>query len=400
MNALAVEEALWAAAPELAARARSHPRWLTEAIVDRSRRYTSERQALHRSGDATADLAARALFFSVVDAAKPQAPLVELAARGGSLSRAQHRVVDLGAGCGAMSLGLLATAAARNWSGSWELLLIDKDAAALRIAERALQQLAQRLGLAVTVRVEVAELTSARPQAALRQATLVLAGSLLNELPASAARALALAAVPPGGALLLIEPALRSSARALHGLRDEILISGTARVLAPCTHARTPCPMLARETDWCHEDRPWPVTPQVRAQAEATGLRDGNLKYSYLTLAAHEAGFGARPGEAEGLLALRVVSGALPGKGRKEMSSCGELGRVPLRRLDRRGSPATEWFDELRRGDVVLAPQERAQQGVAAGRIEIFADDEWTALPVLPAAAPPADAPPTTAPGG
>ncbi len=400
MNALAVEEALWAAAPELAARARAHPRWFTDAIIDRSRRYTSERHALHRSAEAAADLAARALFFSVVDAAKPEAPLVELAARGADWPSGPRRVVDLGAGCGAMSLGLLATAAARGWGGSWELLLVDKDLAALRLAERALTHLAQTLRLAVTVRLEVAELTSARPQAALRQATLVLAGSLLNELSAAAARSLALAAVPPGGALLLIEPALRSSARALHLLRDEVLSSASARVLAPCTHALTPCPMLARETDWCHEDRPWPVTPQVRAWSEATGLRDGNLKYSYLTLASGESRFGARPQAPEGRLALRVVSGALPGKGRKEMSSCGALGRAPLRRLDRRRGPATEWFDELRRGDVVLAPEERVRHGVAAGRIEILADDTWAALPVLPAAAPPSDDSPTSAADG
>lgn len=400
MNALAVEEALWEAAPELAARASSHPRWLTEAIIDRSRRYTSERQALHRTGDPVADLAARALFFSVVDAAKPQAPLVELEGAGGFWQPGPRKVVDLGAGCGAMSLGLLATAAARGWGGSWEVLLVDKDGAALRIAERALAHLARALDLAVTVKVEVAELTSARPQAALRQAVLVLAGSLLNELTAGAARALALAAVPPAGALLLIEPALRSSARALHLLRDEVVVSAAARVLAPCTHARTPCPMLARETDWCHEDRPWPVTPRVRAQAEATGLRDGNLKYSYLTLASGDSALGARRQAPEGRLALRVVSGALPGKGRKEMSACGELGRVPLRRLDRRRGPATEWFDELRRGDVVLVPKERVEQGVAAGRIEIFAEDTWTARPVLPAVAAPPDDSSTSAGGG
>lgn len=395
MNALAVEEALWAAAPELAARAQSHPRWLTEAIIDRSRRYTSERQALHHGGDPVADLAARALFFSVVDAAKPQAPLVELAARAGGWPLPSRRIVDLGAGCGAMSLGLLATAAQAGWGGAWELVLVDRDAAALRIAERALHHLARALSLTITVQLSPLELSGARPLPALRDAALVLAGSLLNELPAATARALVASALPPAGALLLLEPALRSSARALHALRDDLLATGAAQVLAPCTHARTPCPMLARDTDWCHEDRPWPVTPRVRAQAEATGLRDGNLKYAYLTLAPPASPLGATPPFPAGgeRLALRVISGALPGKGRKEMVTCGELGRAPLRRLDRRSSAATEWFDELRRGDLVLAPRERVQAGVAGGRIEVFADDAWAALPVLRrAAAPTTDA--------
>ena len=395
-----VEEALHLGAAALAERATANPHWFAAAVVDRSRRYTSEREALHRPADRQADLAARALFFSVVDAAKPLVPLVELVRRGGlggvhagpaapvASELPVQRVIDLGAGCGAMSLGLLAAAATHGWRARWELLLIDRDAEALAIGERAVRHLAAALGQEVTVRSVTSELTSWRPAVSERGQALVLAGTVLNELTVSAARQLvatALAQLAPHGAVLLMEPALRDAARRLHTLRDEHLAAGSARVLAPCTHARTPCPMLARDTDWCHEDRPWAAPRRLRAVADVTRLRDGNLKYAYLLLAPPHAPatpplWAVPPGH----LALRVVSGALPGKGRKEVFACGEVGRVLVRRLDRRASVATEWFDELRRGDLLAAPQDRVAQVAAAGRLEVTAEDAWPVLHVAP----------------
>ena len=62
---------------------------LVDAVVDRSRRYTSEREALAAPADRNSDLAARALFFTIADAAKPALPLLELA-RAGHQPRWQH----------------------------------------------------------------------------------------------------------------------------------------------------------------------------------------------------------------------------------------------------------------------------------------------------------------------
>ena len=74
---------------------------LTRAIVDRSTRYTSEREHLAKSS--VGDLAARAVFFTIADAMKVRIPLAELANRGALPARRPLRVVDLGAGCGAMN---------------------------------------------------------------------------------------------------------------------------------------------------------------------------------------------------------------------------------------------------------------------------------------------------------
>src|SRR5205814_231565 len=55
---------------------------LAAAVVDRSRRYTSERERLGAPEHPEGDLAARATFFTVADAMKVTVPLGELANRG------------------------------------------------------------------------------------------------------------------------------------------------------------------------------------------------------------------------------------------------------------------------------------------------------------------------------
>jgi Mitochondrial small ribosomal subunit Rsm22 len=383
-----VEDALHAAAGPLAEKAARLPHWFADAVVDRSRRYTSEREAIHKAPDREADLAARALFFSPVDAAKIAAPLAELVrARGGELlgapgaagsvgaagaAGAAVRVVDLGAGCGAMSLGLLATVGAL--APRWEITLVDRDAPALAIARGALERLAAVLALDVAVKVVAQELSSWKPV----PCELVLAGTVLNELPVPASRALVAAALASikgargDGAVLLLEPALRDASRRLHELRDEQLAANTSSVIAPCVRKGAPCPMLERPTDWCHEDRPFHPTERVGHVADVTRLRDGNLKYAYLVLALRPAPLlPPRPGHT----ALRIVSGVLPGgKGKREQWGCGDVGRISVRRLDRRASETNAWFDELRRGDLLEAPSERVAAAVTS-RLEILEDD-------------------------
>src|SRR5579863_545057 len=101
-----LEDAVYAAARAVVGDAPLAAGPLHRAIADRSRRYTSERDRLARPDDPIADLAARAAFFTVADAIKIAIPLAELAGRGALPAREPLRVIDLGAGCGAMSLGL------------------------------------------------------------------------------------------------------------------------------------------------------------------------------------------------------------------------------------------------------------------------------------------------------
>jgi len=149
-----LEDALWTAAAAQLPAGALDGRSLAHAIAERTRRYTSERERLRApiaSADRARDLAARALFFTVADAAKIGVPIAELVGRGlvpGGEGDAPLRVLDLGAGCGAMTLGLAAALPERRL----DVTAVDTDEAALTLfaaAAAAAPSLAERVTLAI-----------------------------------------------------------------------------------------------------------------------------------------------------------------------------------------------------------------------------------------------------------
>jgi hypothetical protein len=337
---------------------------LARAIVDRSRRYTTERE--RPAADRTADLAARAMFFTVADAMKIAVPLGELAHRGALPRALPLRIVDLGAGCGAMSLGAIATLQlppAPPAGVALEITAIDRDAPALAIARAAVRELAARRGVAAAFAARDDDVV----RAALPAADLVVLGSVLNELPGDARLGVvlrALAAIGDDGAVIVIEPALRDTARALHEVRDAVLAAGRGHVFAPCTRAIAPCPALADPDDWCHEDRALQLPPRTAELARLTHLRDGGMKFAYLVLRRHPLGL------VEPAPAWRVVSAPMPAKGKLEVIGCSAAGRVPLRLLRRHRTAANRSIEDARRGDVVVI-DDPAPPGEPAPRVEI-----------------------------
>jgi len=338
-----IEDALWAAAAEVLGDPPLAPRRLREAIIERSRLYTSERELLAQPSDPDADLAARALFFTVADAPKAMVPIAELALRSDV-----HRplsVLDLGAGCGAMLWGLMASRGASGLS----VTAVDRDDGALAILAAA----ATRLRLSVTT--HTADAHQYRPT---QKFDLIFVGSMLNELQgADALVARLIAALATGGALIIVEPALRETARALHRLRDLVIERELASVYAPCVRAKAPCPALADERDWCHEDRPTELPPRARRLGDETSLRRYGLKFSYLVLRTD----GLRLVDTD-VPAARVVSRVRKLKGKWEGFVCSDVGRERVTLLKRALGADNRVFTELERGDVVI--------GVREGRVE------------------------------
>lgn len=356
-----LEEAVYAAARDVVGDAPLATAALTRAIVDRSKRYTSDRDALSTPVDRTADLAARAAFFTIADAMKMAIPLGELANRGLVPARRPLRVVDVGAGCGAMSLGLASTLITdATGEAAFEITAIDRDVNALRIAAGALRNFATARNTIVGITTRAADVQTT----SLPHADLIVMGTVLNELPAAARLALveqALDAVAPDGAVIVIEPALRDTSRALHEVRDALIANHRAHIFAPCTRTLAPCPMLANPDDWCHEDRDVKLPPRTAELARITHLRDSGLKFSYLTLRKAEA-----PLVAQGPAAWRVVSESFIAKGKHELFGCSNAGRVPLRLLKRNRTEANRAFERARRGDVLVVGDE-----ANADRVEI-----------------------------
>ncbi|MCX5745449.1 MAG: methyltransferase [Proteobacteria bacterium] len=318
-----LEDALYAAARPIVGDAALGEAALARAVVDRSKRYTSERERLSTPTDRLGDLAARACFFSIADAMKIAVPIAELLRR--DALPARIRVVDVGAGCGAMTLGLIASLPDREL----DLVAIDRDADALRIL---------RAAVTLPVVTRIADVVNAP----IPDADLVVLGTVLNELEEAARLVLVRRALAAAPTVIIIEPALRDTSRALHAVRDAL----GAHIFAPCTR-QGPCPALLDPDDWCHEDRALTLPPRTRVIATRTGLRDSGMRFSYLVLRRDQASIGEAG-------AWRVVSAPHVEKGKRELYGCSDAGRVRLRLLKRHRAPANRGFESAERGDVLL----------------------------------------------
>jgi ribosomal protein RSM22 (predicted rRNA methylase) len=204
-------------------------------------------------------------------------------------------------------------------------------------------------------------------------------GHVLNELfpgpDADARRADLLeeagALLAPGGSLLVVEPALRDTSRALLRVRDLLVGRGFA-VRAPCLW-RGPCPALLRESDWCHAERAVEPPPLVAQIAKAAGLRREAVKMSYLVLAPRGEGWREPPAGR----VFRIVSEPLPSKGRLRYMACGPEGRLGLSLQEKHVAEPNRRFASLLRGDVVrLTGAEPRGDGLALGEgstVEVIA---------------------------
>lgn len=303
-------------------------------------------------------LAARLSFSFVRDTPKSACALTglvgELAARTGPL-----RVLDLGAGLGATTWGVVRALSAAGYRGTVEATLVDQDRQALALAARVATAAQGEGEVRVQVRTQPGD--AGRPPA--QPADLVVIGQALSEMhtgTASDDRAEQHAAllhgllsqqVAPDGALVVVEPALRERTRHLHLVRGRLIARGWS-VFAPCLHDQT-CPMLANEHDWCHEDRPIDLPDWLVPVARAAGLRFEGLTFSYLVLRPDRRAL-------RGLVppgALRVVSVPRRTKGKREADLCGEPAGERLLhavRLDRDARPGNAPWEDLARGDLVV----------------------------------------------
>ena len=343
-----IEAALWSAVRRQLGDEIVRERVLARAILARSSLYTDARGELGQV-QGTADLAARALFFTVADVGKVMVPVTELIERGLLPDRAL-RVVDLGAGVGAMSLGLLASAPEQKLV----IDAVDRDRAALELFAATAAVLPATWGSRLELACLPGDVARWQPEG---KYDLALLGSVVNELDAATTRALVgrvLAHLADDGAAIIIEPALRETSRALHQLRDWLLDNEMASVFAPCVRRATPCPALADADDWCHEDRPTSLPRQAARLANATGLRQHGAKFAYLVLRRD-----GRGRLAEGAAGVRVVSKVRKLKGRREGFVCGESGRYSLRLLKRNRSAVNRAFEHARRGDIVAMEEGR-----------------------------------------
>ncbi len=350
-----VSRALYAG-PGSTSRPRASTRALTEAVAALSHTYTRERSELGRAATSKGALLARCGFFFARDLPKVFGPLDELLRVGWRPGSGALRVLDVGAGLGATSLGVARWLRLRALpNAELQIVALEQSEQALRIFQelaRALNELTTEFASAV-ITPAAGDLRSAQTAG---KFDLILFGFVLNELfrelPSSerAARRSELllragAQLAPGGAIIVLEPALRESARELMEVRDLIAARAAAPfVIAPCLHAQS-CPMLPSARDWCHQELPYALPPALAEVARGASLRYEGLRYASLVLAP-----AARPAPAP---LLRVVSDPIETKGKLELFACSETGYQRLMRLARDEREANAAFGAARRGDIL-----------------------------------------------
>jgi ribosomal protein RSM22 (predicted rRNA methylase) len=365
-----------------------HGAGLAQAVVNLSRLFTTTRATLplHYLDD-PAHASAYLSYFLPVNLSKIQALLDELPEDSGT-ETPNHpmAVLDLGCGPGTGALALL------DWlwhhsperAGSVSVLAADTSPAPLQDSKRMWEAYCQEVGISSTgLRCVEGNLEHPLKGDLGKQIVrggpydLIIMANCLNELfPASvdppAERAVVVAQLlpflAPHGTIMIVEPALRQTARALHHVRNHLLKQGVCTVYSPCLHEGA-CPALDRPDDWCHEERPWQTPPVIAAIDRDVGFIKDALKFSYLLLRTDGRTIATRSPQT-----FRVVSELRELKGEKRAWLCNETGRPEVGRLDRKASPQNAAVDSWHRGAIVqierIVRKERDGKVSPLGRIE------------------------------
>jgi len=250
----------------------------------------------------------------------------------GPAQRETLRVLDLGAGLGAMTHALLA---AGERDGGLpervEATLVDHQKSALADARELLVRASAALRpgrSAPVVRTADARLAEwfRRAERADWRYDVVLAGAVLNEVDAPdvvLARALDRLdpASPGGGLLVVVEPAIPEAARDLMAAREALLDRTTT--IAPCTHGAA-CPLLALRKDWCFTTLPAVFPPFVERMSRKLRHQTAEVRFAFWAAAGSAD---AAPPEHDEASHGRVVSDPVPGgqvlcvEGRRERMS-------------------------------------------------------------------------------
>ena len=312
------------------------------------------------------------LYFFPVNYAKVADLLREMPA----LPVRPLRILDVGSGPGTASLAVLDHLARLGQPGHHgsEVIAVDRNRQALQEAEALWTLLsggrAEKQVYAFRARHADAERADAQAPWKQGPFDLVILANSLNELHCSAVDPVAdrvtlleslLKALAPDGTLMVIEPALRETTRALHHVRDRLVAEGPATVYSPCLHER-PCPALVREGDWCHEERPWTSPVVIQEIDRAVGFIKDALKFSYLLLRKDGLTIAKREPDV-----YRVVSEVMVMKGDRRAWLCNQEGRPLVGRLEKARSEANAAFDRWHRGAIVRVDQ--IERSGAVGRI-------------------------------
>lgn len=268
------------------------------------------------------------------------------------------RIIEIGAGWGPFAL------AAAGLGFATECELYDLSTERLACAERLFAARGLRAPL-----LHVEDASTAR----LRGASAIAVPYSLGEIGGESAPETRgvqlierwLSVLEPGGLLYVVEPGSRRSSRRLQTVRDAL--AGRAAILGPCCGAVT-CPLLVRDTDWCHFTWKLRLGPVAQRVADRARRRWQEAHCSWLVLGNRDdpalAGDGSggdqerrgrratgeMPMTTEGIVPTRVLELRASGRGKLMARLCTPAGEETLTVL-RKNDEAFERMAGLEPGE-------------------------------------------------
>jgi ribosomal protein RSM22 (predicted rRNA methylase) len=355
------------------------PQRLAEPITELSHLFTKGRSQLNRSYlDHRAIRAAYLHYFMPVNLANVQVLLNEMPMpEPGRV----FSVLDLGSGPGTGALAVLDWWHQLAMPHSLSMITVDSSAPALGQGKALWARYCQAAGVTkanlLTHEGDLEQQNWVDQVRGRQEFDLIVFANCLNEVYVDAKDPIAmrgdlvreaLSLLMPHGTLMIIEPALRSTSRELHQVRDRLLQEKQCSIYSPCLHEKS-CPALVRPDDWCHEERAWDPPGIIQEIDEQVGFIKDALKFSYLLLRKDGKTIVERRPDL-----YRVVSELRVLKGEKRAWLCNEQGRQEVGRQDRLVSPVNEAFDQWHRGAIVqiekMVHKERRGKVSTFGRIE------------------------------
>jgi ribosomal protein RSM22 (predicted rRNA methylase) len=331
---------------------------LASDVVRLSRLLTSERDALPAAYLKDERLRnAYLAYFLPSNLSKIHKPLQELSLHPRHLLEKETlRILDIGAGPGTASIGILDFFSQQERRPRLDFLAVDQVAGNLKAAEELFISTPHRKALDASLKTVQADI-GGMVHLLHGHFDMIVLSNILNELFAhdeagNEKRAAIVSSIlrrflADDGSCIIIEPALRQTSRDMLVVRNTLVTQGL-HVYSPCVHAGK-CPALENPRDWCHEDIPWEATPLVREIDRLTGLHKDSLKFSYLVLRKDSFSLS----DVRGADTYRVVSEPLVSKGKVEFYICGAGGRKLIIRLDRDATSLNKDYEKLRRGSLV-----------------------------------------------
>ncbi len=352
---------------------------LRQAVVELSRRFTKERVSLRQTYlDNWLFTAAYLQYFLPVNFAKIQRLLDEM-----PIPEATRPVsiLDLGSGPGTGALAALDWWQQRQFPHALSVTVIDHSPEALRQTKQLWDRYCEAGNVGeVKVETHAANLEGQTWMGLIKQKapfSVIILANCLNEIYADTTDPIgmraglvseALSLLDSQGTMIIVEPALRETSRALHQVRDRVLREKRCTVYSPCLHEHA-CPALINPYDWCHEERVWEPPAEIKEIDEEVGFIKDALKFSYLLLRKDGKTIVKREHDVH-----RVVSELRQLKGEKRAWLCNEQGRQEIGRQDRLVSTQNEAFDDWHRGAIVqierIVRKEKAGKVSMLGRIE------------------------------